>query len=280
MASWTWRSASFSSRSPALTNPTGAATTSSPRRAFSYRAERERWRSRSSSYSLRLPLRPKSSRSLPWRGAQTVSWSTSTVSTTRHISMSCCQSRLLRAKARDLSGRHRANLAEADLCHHRSKPARATPPAAERPRASSMTSIVDQPMRRAGPASHIVGRGSRDCAGLGGSKIAARKGSPCAPMLWPNLVRHHRPPPSVLDGDRRAPVVEDQTHHQRHHRTARLVGQCAPRWWIGARACRTEQIELLHWVAKITASRRRPRMGISLIRLPGVPSCAQNQRIR
>ena len=50
-----------------------AMTISSPRRAFSWRADKERWRSRSSSYSLRLPLSPSSNRSFPCLGAYTVS---------------------------------------------------------------------------------------------------------------------------------------------------------------------------------------------------------------
>jgi hypothetical protein len=37
------------------------------------RADSERCRRRSSSYSLRLPLRPSNSRSLPWCGAYTAS---------------------------------------------------------------------------------------------------------------------------------------------------------------------------------------------------------------
>src|ERR1700757_2957255 len=69
----------------------------------------------------------------------------STVSTTRHISISCCQSRLLRAK-RETSRAHTApTLPRHTSATIRSKPARWTPPAAERPRSSSMTSISDQP---------------------------------------------------------------------------------------------------------------------------------------
>jgi hypothetical protein len=46
------------------------------------------------------------------------------------------------SEARDLAGANRTNLTEANL---RYQPARCTPPAAERPRSSSITSISDQP---------------------------------------------------------------------------------------------------------------------------------------
>lgn len=67
------------------------------------------------------------------------------LSTTRHISIDCCQSRLLRAK-RETSRVHTApTLPRQTSATIRSKPERCVPPAAERPRSSSITSIYDQP---------------------------------------------------------------------------------------------------------------------------------------
>ena len=64
------------------------------------------------------------------------SWSIRRVSTTRHISTSCCQSRLLRAK-RDTSRAATApTLPKQTSATMRSKPERITAPAAERPRSS------------------------------------------------------------------------------------------------------------------------------------------------
>src|ERR1700745_4261577 len=58
-----------------------------------------------------------------------VSWSTRTVSTTRHISMSCCQSRLLRAKRETSRAATAPTLPRQTCATIRSKPARCTPPA-------------------------------------------------------------------------------------------------------------------------------------------------------
>ena len=69
----------------------------------------------------------------------------SSVSTTRHISTSCCQSRLLRAKRETSRAATAPTLPRQTSATMRSKPARAVPPAAEQPRSSSMTSISDQP---------------------------------------------------------------------------------------------------------------------------------------
>src|SRR4029453_11650378 len=71
--------------------------------------------------------------------------STSTVSTTRHISISCCQSRLLRAK-RDTSRAATApTLPRQTSATIRSKPARATPPAAGR---AGLAHVDDRPARQ------------------------------------------------------------------------------------------------------------------------------------
>jgi hypothetical protein len=67
--------------SSALIKPTGDATMSSPRWALARRASTERWRSKSSSYSFKLPFKPNNKRSLLCRGVYTVSWSINKVST-------------------------------------------------------------------------------------------------------------------------------------------------------------------------------------------------------
>jgi hypothetical protein len=71
--------------------------------------------------------------------------SISSVSTTRHISTNCCQSRLLRAKRETSRAATAPTLPRQTSATMRSKPARTVPPAAEQPRSSSMTSICDQP---------------------------------------------------------------------------------------------------------------------------------------
>src|SRR5262249_39398195 len=64
---------------------------------------------------------------------------------TRHISISCCQSRLLRANRETSRAATAPTLPRQTCATIRSKPARWMPPAAERPRSSSITSISDQP---------------------------------------------------------------------------------------------------------------------------------------
>src|SRR3954454_21478149 len=59
--------------------------------------------------------------------------------------MSCCQSRLLRAKRETSRAQTAPTLPRQTSATIRSNPARCTLPAAERPRSSSMTSISDQP---------------------------------------------------------------------------------------------------------------------------------------
>src|ERR1700693_5874450 len=65
--------------------------------------------------------------------------------TPRHISISCCQSRLLRAKRETSRAATAPTLPRQTSATIRSKPARATPPAAERPRSSSTVSMRAQP---------------------------------------------------------------------------------------------------------------------------------------
>lgn len=65
--------------------------------------------------------------------------------TTRHISISCCQSRLLRAKRETSRAQTAPTLPRQTSATIRSKPARCTLPAAERPRSSSITLISVKP---------------------------------------------------------------------------------------------------------------------------------------
>ena len=88
---------------------------------------------------------PKSNRSLPWRGEHTASWSTKTVSTTRHISISCCQSRLLRANRGTSRAATAPTLPKQTWATMRLNPLRSALPDAERPRSSSIVSTCVKP---------------------------------------------------------------------------------------------------------------------------------------
>src|SRR5215467_8123032 len=118
------------------------------RRTRSTNLAAERWRSRSSSYSFKLPFKPNSKRSLLCRGVYTVSWSISTVSTTRHTSINCCHSRLFRANRETSRAATAPTWPKQTSATIRSKPARVTVPAADRPKSSSTTSISRQPSCR------------------------------------------------------------------------------------------------------------------------------------
>src|SRR4029077_3190328 len=86
------------------------------------------------------------------------------------------------SKARDFTGRYRADLAEADLGHHPLEPdarhtARSPTGRDRRPPCRLRTSrapLVD-------PAWHTAAPGSRGCAEPGGSKTAENRGSLCVP---------------------------------------------------------------------------------------------------
>src|SRR5216684_8269048 len=96
-------------------------------------------------------------------------------------SMSCCQSRLLRAKRETSRAATAPTLPRQTSATIRSKPARATPPVAERPRSSSTVSMRDQPKAVSDRASHIARRRSLDCGEPDGRRTAGHTGSPCAP---------------------------------------------------------------------------------------------------
>lgn len=84
--------------------------------------------------------------------------------------MSCCQSRLSRAKRETSRAQTAPTSTEANFRHHPLKPARCTRPAAERPRTSSITSIYDQPSAMSRSAWRIVVGCSHDCAMLVGAE--------------------------------------------------------------------------------------------------------------
>src|ERR1700689_689186 len=79
----------------------------------------------------------------------------SNVSTTRHISTSCCQSRLLRAKRETSRAATAPTLPRQTSAPIRSTPARAAGPAAEIPRSSSITSNL-RPAQYGQPLAHRV----------------------------------------------------------------------------------------------------------------------------
>src|SRR5215470_1861457 len=131
-----------------------------------------------------------------------VSRSTSTVSTTRHISISCCQSRLLRAKRETSRAATAPTLPRQTSATIRSKPARVS----ARGRAAEV--IVDDldlgPAERSKTLAHRV----LQCPALAIVQDLVARGlthvedRPAIQMMLPNLVRHHRPPASGSDNDR------------------------------------------------------------------------------
>ena len=165
------------------------------------RADHKRWRSRSSSASLRLSFSPSRRRSLLWRGAYTVSWSISSVSTTRHISTSCCQLRLVLGKARDRARRHGADRAKTDFCHHALE-TQAGARARRRPAQVRVDDLDPRDAERLQPARHGVLQGValavvHDLVGRGLPDIEHRL---AAQVLRPDLLRHHhRQPPDRGD---------------------------------------------------------------------------------
>jgi hypothetical protein len=85
------------------------------------------------SYSLRLPLSPSSRRSLPDQNG---------IDHAAHLD-ELLPIPAVASEARDLPGANPPTLPRQTSATIRSKPARSTPPAAERPRSSSITSISD-----------------------------------------------------------------------------------------------------------------------------------------
>src|SRR6516164_8474903 len=117
--------------------------------------------------------------------------------------MSCCQSRLLRAKRETSRAATAPTLPRQTSATIRSKPARVTLPAAERPRSSSMISISDQPRAtRRSRIAYCSARLSRLCRTWWLEGLTHVEDRPAIQMMLPNLVRHHRPPASGSDNDR------------------------------------------------------------------------------
>src|SRR6202042_74573 len=81
------------------------------------RAASERWRRRSSSYSFRLPFRPRSKRSLPWRGANGLLIDEQRVDHPAHLHELLPVAAVVR-EAGDLPGHSSNNLAQAHLRDH------------------------------------------------------------------------------------------------------------------------------------------------------------------
>src|SRR5713226_6735485 len=177
--------------------------------------------------------------------------------------MSCCQSRLLRAKRETSRAATAPTLPRQTSATIRSKPARATPPAAERPRSSSTVSMRDQPsaVRRSRIAycKALLSRLWRTCwaEDCRTYRIALR--SRWCGLIFSDIMTHLLPLPSEVA----VGLTEDQADHQLRQRMARLGGQRLPlrrlRRGVGRRVA--EQIELTCIAVRMAVSGRRARHG-------------------
>src|ERR1700733_12686235 len=105
--------------------------------------------------------------------------------------MSCCQSRLLRAKRETSRAATAPTLPRQTSATIRSKPARATPPAAERPRSSSTVSM--RPAQRRQTIAHRILQGAALAIveNLMGGGLPYIQDRLALQMVRPDLLRHH-----------------------------------------------------------------------------------------
>ncbi len=183
-----------------------------------------------------------------WRGAYTVSWSISSVSTTRHISTSCCQSRLFRAKRETSRAATAPTVPRQTSATMRSKPRRATAPAADRPRSAPTTSIRETPNACSRPVmAYCRAPLSRLCMTWWGedcrtSSIALRRRC-CGPIVA-----------DIITARPRIAGIVHVVQHQPNHQLARLPACSARTRALSRRVLRnaalrpSEQIELIRSV--------------------------------
>ncbi len=183
-----------------------------------------------------------------WRGAYTVSWSISSVSTMRHISTSCCQSRLFRAKRETSRAATAPTVPRQTSATMRSKPRRATAPAADRPRSAPTTSIRQTPNACSRPVmAYCRAPLSRLCMTWWGedcrtSSIALRRRC-CGPIVA-----------DIITARPRIAGIVHVVQHQPNHQLARLPACSARTRALSRRVLRnaalrpSEQIELIRSV--------------------------------
>src|ERR1700687_1801409 len=194
-----------------------------------------------------------------------VSWSISTVSTTRHISMSCCQSRLLRAKRETSRAATAPTLPRQTSATIRSKPARATPPPAQPATANNSTKpgaraaarrrapeiVIDRfdarPAQRRQTIAHRILQGAalaivENLMGGGTPYIQDRL---ALQMVRPDLLRRHDASPPVPEGGRRrrgrrSGGPSASSAYVASRRVTPAIAASAPRRRAGRRTDRTD----------------------------------------
>src|SRR5215470_9178772 len=182
-----------------------------------------------------------------------VSWSIRTVSTTRHISISCCQSRLLRAK-RETSRAQTAPTLPRHTFRDYSLEAGALDAACGRPAEIVVDHLDLGPAecRQAIPHGVLQRAALAVVQNLMGRRLPDIEQRLALQMMGTNLVRDHDRPPS-RSGPAPVGMLQDQPRHQTGQRCPCLGRKFRPCWRIHycPGAIVAEQVELLGWAGQI-----------------------------